>query len=134
MALLTKTHSDTTIVHVLKDTYENCNHFGRSIVWDQLFVSVFLFDKNLCPPSLTLSLGNRKKSLEVRSDKYDDQSIRTPFVNCHGDHRYSIFFIFTKPLISTDKWNYQTTTKRPKQLQCSQISFKADCSIKWFDE
>jgi len=28
---------------------------------------VFLFDENLCPPILILSLGNRKKSLGIRS-------------------------------------------------------------------
>jgi len=32
MALHFKTHSDATIIHVLKDTYKNCSHFERLIV------------------------------------------------------------------------------------------------------
>jgi len=34
------------------------NHLCQSM-------SVFSFDENLCPPSLILRLGNRKKSLEI---------------------------------------------------------------------
>ena len=61
-------HSDTTIVHVLQDVkiviildaqllFEN--HLCQSM-------SVFSFDENLCPP-----IGNRKKSLGIKSDECD---------------------------------------------------------------
>lgn len=39
------------------------------------------FDENFCPPRQTLSLGNRKKSLEARSGEYGGWSISS---NCNS--------------------------------------------------
>ena len=81
-------------------TCENCSHF----VFAQLFLtiicqsmSVFLFE-NFCPPSQTLSLGNRKKSLG--SDlmiRWMVNQFELQFVNfCHRRPPIFSFFHFYK--------------------------------------
>ena len=68
MALLVKTHSGTTIVHVLQDTCQNCSHFGLSYYLTIICTSrcqCFRLMKICVLLSLTLSLGNRKKSLGI---------------------------------------------------------------------
>ena len=83
------------------------------LLFDSHLCQSFLFDENLCPLN-QIFLGNRKKSLGARSTEYGDQ-FEPQFVNlCHGDHRYSIFFIFTKTLTSTSTNDCQTTTEYPK--------------------
>ena len=64
-----QTHSGTTIIYILQNTCENYSHFGRCCLRVICASQCFRLIK-VCPPSLTLSLGNRKKSLRIRSGEY----------------------------------------------------------------